>query len=484
MNLRSLWKGLAGAILLAAFLSNCTKIKTTDIGTDLLPAVDNVKTFDTTLEVITTNYLFGDSALPHLGRATNNSVSPHMLGLITNDPQFGASSAAIYSEFKPSFYPYYFEAKKDSIYLDSAVLCLRWNFTWGDTDRVQKVNVYRMTDLLRGDSAYPTNTTIRYSTLIGTRTFAPSILDDSIPTQREGTLTRQLRIRLSDDFGRFLIAQDTAPGSPYYNDTLFRQFFNGYAIVPQAGDGGNALMAFTPSDTGSYVNLYYRYMYNGKMDTTFRKMKMDNGANGAHANVIHRDHSGSEITQHLNRPIGGDSLVYIQTAPGSYAKVDMSSMNGFVASKGNVIIHRAELYTQQVASVGQLDNLLLPPTNLYIDYFDTDSSFQRPFYQDAFSGFTFLPGTFGGGLKYVPDANGNLVAEYRFDIARYMQGIVTRGNKINMVFLYAPYAARYSTASLSLSVPINSIADGRVKVGGGNLHGPQKMRLRVVYSKL
>ena len=243
-------------------------------------------------------------------------------------------------------------------------------------------------------------------------------------------------------------------------------------------------MAFTPSDTGSYVNLYYRYMYNGKMDTTFRKMKMDNGANGAHANVIRRDISGSEITQHLSRPAGGDSIVYIQAGPGTYAKVDMASLGAFKAAKGNVIIHRAELYAQQMASLGQQDNFLTPPTNLYIDYFDTDSAFQRPFYQDAFTRLTYKPATFGGTLKYVQDSNGNLVGEYRFDIARYVQGLVTRTNKPPMVFLYAPFQARYSSTSLSFSVPINSLAFGRVKLGGGNLHGPQKMRLRIVYSKL
>jgi hypothetical protein len=484
VNRKSLLKALVGLGLLTFLSWNCTKIRVTDIGTDLLPAIDNVHTFDTTLELTTTNFLFGDSAVPTMGRLLSGSVSPHMLGMVTNDPQFGTTMASMFLEAKPGYYPYVFENVKDSLYLDSVVLCLRWLYTWGDTMATQKVNVYRMTELLTPDSAYPTNTTVSYSTLLGSKTFTPNILDDSLFLDRE-TAANQLRIRLNDDFGRFLLAQDTAPGSPYYNDTLFRRFFNGYAVVPDPGgsSSANALMGFALSDTGTYVNLYYRYTKNGKLDTTFRKMKMDNGANGAHANVISRNYSGSQIAQHLGKPPAGDSIIYIQTAPGSYAKLDMPSLQGFKDTKGNVIIHRAELYMSQLASPPyELDNYLVPPGNLYIDYFDSDSLVQRPFLLDAFNSLVYAPGTFGGLRKYVTDTYGNLVAEYRFDIARYVQGIVTRSNKPYQVFLYSPNSARYP--GILLSVPINPVAYGRVKLGGGNLHSDQRMRLRIIYSKL
>jgi len=48
------------SVFFLVFLS-CKKIDTTDIGSDLIPVVDNVHTFDTTLEIITDNLLLPDS---------------------------------------------------------------------------------------------------------------------------------------------------------------------------------------------------------------------------------------------------------------------------------------------------------------------------------------------------------------------------------------------------------------------------------------
>jgi len=148
-----------------------------------------------------------------------------------------------------------------------------------------------------------------------------------------------------------------------------------------------------------------------------------------------------------------------------------------------VIVHRAELYMSQLASPpSEQDNYLFAPGNLYIDYFDSDSLVQRPFLQDGFTSLSFVPGSFGGIRKYVADPFGNTVAEYRFDISRYVQGIVTQNKKPYQVFLYSPNSAKYPT--IPLSVPINPVAYGRVKLGGGNLHSEQRMKLRIIYSKL
>jgi hypothetical protein len=210
---------------------------------------------------------------------------------------------------------------------------------------------------------------------------------------------------------------------------------------------------------------------------------MDNGSAGAHANVISRDYTGSQISQHLSRPAGGDSIVYIQTSPGSYALLEMPSLDGFKAAKGNVIIHKAEFSMMQLASPpAEQDGLLIAPPNLYMDYYDTDSLLQQPFLQDGFSNLTYSPSQVGGIQKYVTDPNGNLVSEYRFDLARYVQGIVTRNNKAFPVYLYSPYTVRYPT--IFVSVPLNPIAYGRVKLGGGSLHAGQRMKLRIIYSKL
>ena len=80
--------------VLFLFHFSCKKIDTTDIGNDLIPAVDNVNTFDTVLDVITDNFLLPDSTRL---RATEL----HALGFISGDPVFGRTTAGIYVDIRP-----------------------------------------------------------------------------------------------------------------------------------------------------------------------------------------------------------------------------------------------------------------------------------------------------------------------------------------------------------------------------------------------
>ncbi|MEY3178911.1 MAG: hypothetical protein RJB42_1152, partial [Bacteroidota bacterium] len=137
-RLRSLLKGTL-IVFSTLLFSQCTKIKGTDIGAELLPIVDNINTFDTTFEVITTTYVTPDSLLPKIGRDARGNAGQYILGHISNDPQFGKTTASIFFELLPPGFPYFFQNTADSLYLDSAVLCLRWTNTFGDTNALQTI---------------------------------------------------------------------------------------------------------------------------------------------------------------------------------------------------------------------------------------------------------------------------------------------------------------------------------------------------------
>ena len=95
-------------LFLAIINWNCSKINTTSIGQDLIPAVDNVSTFADTLEINTTQGVFFDST-----RISN--TDNHILGSITNDPLFGTTKADVFVELKPAFFPYYFGNAGDTV---------------------------------------------------------------------------------------------------------------------------------------------------------------------------------------------------------------------------------------------------------------------------------------------------------------------------------------------------------------------------------
>jgi hypothetical protein len=362
------------------------------------------------------------------------------------------------------------------------VLCLKWNSTWGDTVASQKINVYEMDNELKGDSSYNTNVAFRYSKILGSKTFSPQVLKDSLFLFRQ-SLNKQLRIRLSDAFGNSLLSQDSAAGQPYSSDSAFRAFFKGFAIVPEApGVGGNAIMSFTPSDTNTYLRIYYKYIKNGKQDTTNRSFVFKNVSPGGNANRILRDYTGSQLANHVTPKPAGDSIAYIQAAPGTYNILRIPSVDGFKAAKGNVIVHLAELSMVQIpGAANEFDNFLTAPPVIYMDFLDTITNKQYPFITDALSGGRYDPAGFGGQARSVVGLNGQVVAGYNFYITRYIQNMVTRNSPNFPLYLYSPYTVAYT--ELRLGFGVNRVALGRVKLGGG-IHSSQKMKLRIIYSKI
>lgn len=479
---RKLFKGII-LITLIAFFSHCTKIKGTDIGSELIPAVDNITTFDTSFEVIATTNLIPDSMLPRLGRDYSGNAGQYILGYMSNNLQFGKTKASIFFELKPPTYPFSFENVADSLYIDSSVICLRYTNTFGDTNAIQSISVYKINELLKPDSAYLTNKSVAYGEKIATKNFAPSILNDSLFLFRQNS-KNQLRIKLNQSFGSKLLTHDTSRFSPLNNDSLFRDFYKGFALVPEtsgAGAASNSLMTFSMSDTATYYRIYYRFTKNGKQDTTYKDFKFNNSITSASVNQIQRDYSGSELMQHLGEKKGGDSLVYILAAPGTYSTLKIPGINDFKIKKGNVMVHLAQLNMEEAETPGRQSNIFYAPFYIYPEIYDTTSKSYYPFLSDAFVNGTYDDVSFGGARKYVTDKNNKQVAQYKMNLTRYFQGIVTR-NFPNMPFrLSAPYAVRYN--DLFITFALNNLSTGNVVLGGGN-HSSKKMKLRVIYSKL
>ncbi len=472
-------KGIAGFLVIISF-SYCTKIKGTDIGAELIPAVDNVYTFDTSFEIQGTNYLVPDSALPRLGRDASGNTGDYILGYISNNFQFGKTKASIYVEFKPIVYPLTYENVSDSLYFDSAFLCLRYTNTFGDTNALQTISVYRINELLKGDSAYQTNKTVSYAEKLGSSTFAPSSLNDSLFLLGQ-RINNQLRIRINDQFASKFLSFDTSKSSPLNNDSTFRDYLKGFAVVPEVNGTANALMSINVSDTASYFRIYYRVMKNGKLDTTFKNLKLNRALPSAAVNLIQRDYSGSEIERHLSKKPKGDSLVFIQATPGSYAMLNIPGIDDFKKSKGNVMVHLAELQFQEVQTPGRQPGLFYAPFYLYGEIYDTASKAVYPFLSDAFINGSFDDQSFGGLRTYKTDNTIQQGAKYKMNITRYVQGIITKNFPNMPIKLSAPYSVRYE--QLYITFALNNLCTGNVVLGGGN-NSTNKMKLRLVYSKL
>ena len=116
-----------------------------------------------------------------------------------------------------------------------------------------------------------------------------------------------------------------------------------------------------------------------------------------------------------------------------------------------------------------------------MDFLDTIQNVQFPFLTDALLSGRYDPRVFGGQGRSVVGLNGQVVTGYNLFITRYIQNIITRNTPNFPLYLYAPYTVSYF--NLRLSFGVNRLSQGRVKLGGGT-HSAQKMKLRIIYSKI
>ena len=487
MKNKSLVQAAAVLFLSSLFFLSCKKInEATELGGDLLPAIDNIHTFDTTLSVEAFNFLFTDQE-----DTTSSSVLQY-LGNINNDPLFGKSEGVMYFDLFPSVIKSPFPFNKDSlISLDSIVLVLGYNSLYGDSVQAQQVKVFEIptTESFKLTENYQIRK--NYITTLGSSlgpvtTFMPQTLNDSI-FPRDERAANQLRIPLNNSFGQRLLNYDTL--NAYRSDSAFKTYFNGFAVVPQNNGSANALIGFDLSSTNTKLAFYVRYKNAGKIDTQTVKFALANSS--AIANYIKRDYSGAEIVTATNGTTP-DGLVYLQSSPGSYAKIKIPGLG----TLNNRVVHLADLIVEQVYD--PLAPILTPPSYLYLDAFDETKLRYRTIPYDVIlttvnantKGDTAVynianSGEFGMIGKKETDNSNNPIYKWHFNISRYVQHIVNGTEKAEELRLYSPFPTiRANTGGVEQFIASGQpYAIGRVRVGGGN-HPTQKMRLRLVYSKI
>jgi hypothetical protein len=481
----------------------CNKLDTTDIGGDLIPPVDNVKTFDTLLTVDVRQVL-----LPDCTRVSNedNLVLGHIS--LANDPVFGKTTANIYVQYKPGFYPFYLGAQKDTIQgypnvgIDSLVVCLSYKGAYGDTAQPQRFEVREIgTASNFKDSVYdfyylPTDA----NNLLGSVNVDLRKLKDTVRFRNGRDFAiNQIRIPITNAafLAKFASIDSAASGTnnAYYKDSLWRAFYKGFAISADQGAAYSKSIIYTNlNDPGSRLEVHYRKrpgVYNGgKVDTSFTSLSFARNASGsinasAYANHVVRDWAGSEVTS----PAPG--AVYLQTGPGIYDTLRINGLSTFP----NSIIHRAELIMDQIPGLPFVDRDMLPPNYVYVDIVDSATkNYFRPLVYDLNpdAGYVGFPGTnninfpyYGGFLRFKADPFGTRIGYYNVNLTRHVQGIVTRKEPNKTLRLMAPFELDY-TKTISFFAKfryVNSLAYGRVKLGDGT-NTNYKMKLRIVYSKL
>lgn len=475
-------------LFIVILIGSCTKLERTTLGGDLLPGTDRLVTDTMILPVVTTNYLEVDSTVI-------NKADQHLLGYI-NDPMFGTTTASMYLQLLPTLYPFSYAVSKDSLFLDSCVLSLAFTGAYGDTSAVSKVNVYKISDpTFKANKLYRLTEAPNFSTGDFLGSASVTVGDIRRPYRaayKEDSVFNQLRIRLDNAFGRLLLDQDNVTGA-FRNDTIFKNFLNGFAIVADSVTSGNVINYFQLTGETTRLNLYYRLKTRDGKDTNTvtRFTFVNDTVRSANANKIHRNYAGSTAKPVLTAGVPSN-LVYVQTAPGTAVKVSIPGLDTLTSRP--YIIHRAELVAQQVYQ-GPLtiENMFVPPF-LHMSSFSASGDVEPiPFDQQYYMTNTFTLGrqldtlyTFdndytGGYSNFVRDASNNLIAEYRMNMTSYIQNLVNNKATRRDFKLSAPYIVHFTAKKASQSY-LNPLAYGRIQLGGGS-HSTQKMYVRIYYSK-
>ncbi len=478
--------------LFALSVTGCRKINEyTELGGGLIPPVDNIHTFDSTLSVQVFNDTF--TSLTDSLRITANA--DHFLGHIQSDPFFGQTEARLYLQLKPSEYAKYPFARPDSVTIDSVVLVLSYADTYGDTNIVQNIRVYEMNQSndFRYDSAYLVrqenflyNVGPALNDPFSSSLVWPRNLDDSVKVFKD-TTAGQMRLRLDTNLARRFFNYDTT--NAYKSDSIFNTRFKGFALRSESG--GNAMMRFKLADFNTKLAFYYHHpkIGGGGNDTTVSYFNFYNACAGA--SYVRRDYAGSSLAA-----VSGSALpanfAYIQKNPGSFAMIKIPDLAGL----SNRLVHRAELIAEQVFDVS--DNIFPPNGSLYLDALDPSISDDYkyrsiPYSLDFFptTGFDFK--ALGTAPKDALDGASNKIKVWKFDLTRYVQNILNGKQTSYDLRLYAPLfikgKTRNAATGIDFDLPLYTlfvndvIANGRVRLGGGN-HPAQRMRLRIIYSKL
>jgi hypothetical protein len=493
MRMKRLFPLTIGTLLLGSLiLAACNKLDTTDLGSNLIPQVDNVNTFADTLPVNVTQGFFNDTP-------TVASGADFPLGTIglAEDPVFGKTTASLYAELKPNLYPYSFGNKDSIVGFDSVLLTLAYTGFYGDSTVAQRLQVRTITSSdMRDDTTYSyRNRPAGLGPVIGSATIQPAALRNWIKfTNGRDSVRNQIRIRITDNaFLNALYNRDTTviPGNnAFRSDSTWKLIYKGFGIITDSTfSGKKGLFYCNLTNPLTRLEVHYRIKNAGRIDTGFASFGFAQSVSGATRRSgfmwnIARTYAGAEISN------PAADAAYIQAGPGTYANVEVPALTGMT----NRIVHRAELILEQVPGAPAVDTIFSAPAYLYMDLIDTGTNNFRPIPYDlnpdigypiypGLSNFNF--GYFGGFRRFKQDAFGKTINYYTFNVSRHVQGIVTRKEPVYKFRVYAPFQLDY-TRLLGIFGKenfFNAIALGRVKLGSGT-NANYRMRMRIVYSKI
>ena len=354
--------------------------------TNLLTSDDNLNLAKDTLHV----KVFSEFEQP----LNSNGISNGVLGTIT-DPNFGTTYAGFYAQCQLTTNNIYFG---ETPVLDSAVLTLKYNGTYGKFDQPVTISVFELSQSINDSTTYKTNDAFAVNVpAIGQRTgFVPNTTDTVVALN--GTLSPHIRIKLSDSFGNKILTADT---TTLRSNASFLNLFKGLYVSTSASLTGNGVTYIDLSSSLSGVTLFY---HNSANDSLYYTLPVS----GVKVNHIDNVYTGAPVSTSVNNPnSNGEEKMYLQAGAGVKGKIFLTD---FDSLPKNIAINKAELVLSQSGT----DTQYVAP--LVLDLYRIDDAGQIPTIDDGYVGFR--------GVRETETVNSNSINRYRFSLTRYFQKLI------------------------------------------------------------
>jgi len=440
-----------------AMTVSCKKKTPEDIGLAYLPAGDLLNANFTDTFTLITHTCKGDSLL-------TNGITPSLLGTM-NDPLFGITTASIFTQIEPSRYsPSFGTVTK----LDSVVLSLPYygNKYYGSL-ATEKFEVYQLSDTMSTATHYYSTKSKPYGTLLGSAYIKPDVTDSVAFGASTVKLPPQLRIKLNvSNFSNANFSNAFFDSLNYTNFTTFQSFFNGLYIRTNSGpaSGPGAILYIDLANAlYSHLTMYFKSSIKpisaGPLgsDTSFTFNVTANCAHFSHFTHDYSTYGAQDLNYQIN--IYKDTMiqedhVYVQPMAGVRTKITFSSLKHFF-DNGKKVINKAELILKvEPSSIAGADTIFVPHPQLVATIADTVALIMP----DYFEGGAYFGGTYDATNK-----------EYRFNIARYVQQVLTDKRKDEGLYIMATSATTKAN---------------RVQLIGGKKSLNGRMRLKVTYTSV
>lgn len=318
-----------------------------------------------------------------------------------------------------SIYPYIPKiGQADGYIFDSLVMRVKVDYLYGEKVKYtgnKKVYIHELEEEIQLDSLYLTRNTTPYrADPIGEFNFDISALDS-------GHVDTVFTTRISDEVGLRFMDQIKTDTMTFKDNLMFREFFNGIALV---SDDGNQVVAGIHAESAStFVKLYYHNVndtISSFFDFILRGLNPEGLNITKYYNNIALDRSGTPIegiAEYYTDFDTNNGLSYIQEGAGIFTKLDMMPYLEYLDSIDHLVINRAELvfpvesYKDNFTPPNPLDLYIADEYNKFIEIFDA-------------SGTSFIYATANDRLAYVQDSvenKGLFVGE----ITNYIQGLTS-----------------------------------------------------------